>query len=418
MSYSKEIDWNDGSGDKLYFSAPASEGDQIVEVSSDANAGEERRKTVNFVATGVTPQPLTIVQLGSGASFDDWIKDGDTHLWINIVDDTQCEQNLRIRLKGTIDWGDGSTKETANVTTYTTFTHTYPGKGKYRIDLHPTSGTFYLGGASSSYNVMGSRSGSAYGRNAVLYQAEVGTSIITTISTYAFAYCSGLRTVYVPKTITTVGTYAFYSSRALTEVIFEDASTLTSTGTTGLFYGCFGLQQITTFERWATATGLNQILRDCYSLMRFTIPATVTSIAANTFNNAYSIRILNCLPTTAPTVADANAFTNFSSVAVIRVPYGSLSSYQGASIWSTYSSQMEEGGLVTYTLSHVTSSNKDRMVASGSTFTTTLTADEGYTLGTVTVKMGGTDITNTVYSNGVVSIASVTGNIVITATGT
>ena len=36
----------------------------------------------------------------------------------------------------------------------------------------------------------------------------------------------------------------------------------------------------------------------------------------------------------------------------------------------------------------------------------------------VTVTMGGTDITSTAYSNGVISIASVTGNLVITVTET
>ena len=41
-----------------------------------------------------------------------------------------------------------------------------------------------------------------------------------------------------------------------------------------------------------------------------------------------------------------------------------------------------------------------------------------YTLGDVTITMGGADITSTVYSNGDISISSVTGNIVITANAT
>ena len=71
---------------------------------------------------------------------------------------------------------------------------------------------------------------------------------------------------------------------------------------------------------------------------------------------------------------------------------------------------------VSYSLTHVTSSNTSASVESGEFYTTTLTADTNYTLNTVSVTMGGVDITSTSYSSGTVSIASVTGNIVITAT--
>lgn len=50
-----------------------------------------------------------------------------------------------------------------------------------------------------------------------------------------------------------------------------------------------------------------------------------------------------------------------------------------------------------------------------SAYTGTLTADTGYEFESVTVTMGGTDITATAYSDGTVSIASVTGDVVVTA---
>ena len=62
------IPWDDGSGDNLYFTAPAMEGDQTVVVTSDANAGQERTKTVRFSADGVEPKSLGVIQLGSGSS--------------------------------------------------------------------------------------------------------------------------------------------------------------------------------------------------------------------------------------------------------------------------------------------------------------------------------------------------------------
>lgn len=77
---------------------------------------------------------------------------------------------------------------------------------------------------------------------------------------------------------------------------------------------------------------------------------------------------------------------------------------------------------VTQTLSHVTSSSAATSATAGSAFSATLTAEEGYGLtgdgASVSVTMGGTDITSTAYnsSTGAVAIASVTGNIVIAAT--
>ena len=67
-------------------------------------------------------------------------------------------------------------------------------------------------------------------------------------------------------------------------------------------------------------------------------------------------------------------------------------------------------------LSHVSSSNTQSTVEVGDSYTTTLTASTNYTLNSVSVTMGGVDITSTSYSSGTVSIPSVTGNIVITAT--
>lgn len=76
--------------------------------------------------------------------------------------------------------------------------------------------------------------------------------------------------------------------------------------------------------------------------------------------------------------------------------------------------------MVSASLTHVTSSNTASSVEDGTAYTTTLTADSGYDMQTVTVTMGGTNITSTAYdsSTGVVSIASVTGAVTITATAT
>ena len=75
---------------------------------------------------------------------------------------------------------------------------------------------------------------------------------------------------------------------------------------------------------------------------------------------------------------------------------------------------------ITNSLSHVSNSNAAVSVEDGAAYTATLTADSGYTMGNVVVKMGGTDITSTAYtaSTGAISIAKVTGDVVITAVAT
>lgn len=73
---------------------------------------------------------------------------------------------------------------------------------------------------------------------------------------------------------------------------------------------------------------------------------------------------------------------------------------------------------ITNNLTHCSNSNSIRSVNENSNYAATITPSEGYTLtdASVTIVMGGTDVTSTVYNNGAINIASVTGNIVITAT--
>lgn len=73
---------------------------------------------------------------------------------------------------------------------------------------------------------------------------------------------------------------------------------------------------------------------------------------------------------------------------------------------------------VTQTLTHVTSSFSGETVEDEGSLSATLTAAEGYTISTVSVVMGETDITSTAYNTEThaISIASVTDDVTITAT--
>lgn len=71
---------------------------------------------------------------------------------------------------------------------------------------------------------------------------------------------------------------------------------------------------------------------------------------------------------------------------------------------------------VTNNLTNVTNNNGTSQILEGKTYSATLTPVADYEISSVTVTMGGTDITSTSYSNRIITINEVTGNIVITAT--
>lgn len=70
---------------------------------------------------------------------------------------------------------------------------------------------------------------------------------------------------------------------------------------------------------------------------------------------------------------------------------------------------------VTNNLTNCTSSNSETRIVSGNAYSATISANDGYTLSSIVVTMGGVDITSSAVSGGAISIASVTGHVVITA---
>ena len=63
-----QIGWNDGTGEKIYLSYSASEGNQTVTITSDAHTGYvERTKDIIFSATAgntTISRILTVIQRG------------------------------------------------------------------------------------------------------------------------------------------------------------------------------------------------------------------------------------------------------------------------------------------------------------------------------------------------------------------
>ena len=73
---------------------------------------------------------------------------------------------------------------------------------------------------------------------------------------------------------------------------------------------------------------------------------------------------------------------------------------------------------ITNNLSNSTSSNSNISITKGSSYNTTITANSGYNISSIKVTMGGVDITSSAVSENIITISSVTGDIVITVTTT
>lgn len=83
MAITTEIPWGDGSSDKIYLTRNASEGDQTVSVSSDANTGAARSKVVTFSASGASPVTLTVNQAAGAVQpvfYDNLIFSGGAYI--------------------------------------------------------------------------------------------------------------------------------------------------------------------------------------------------------------------------------------------------------------------------------------------------------------------------------------------------
>ena len=92
-----------------------------------------------------------------------------------------------------------------------------------------------------------------------------------------------------------------------------------------------------------------------------------------------------------------------------------LNSFRHTMIDGTPSDIDTETKSITNNLTGCTTSNSATSVAVNESYSATITPNSGYTLTTLTVTMGGVDITSTAVSGSTISIASVTGNVVITA---
>lgn len=300
-----------------------------------------------------------------------------------------------------VDWGDGSDPETYAGTLMANHDHTYPHGGEYEITLEALSGTMQFG-SSSGYAIYGATSSYGYKEKSRIRKVALGDGI-TSIGENMFYECYCLASVNIPDTIQSIGAYAFYycvKLEALTipssvnsigncfvgycyglksltiaegvtsigRVAMQNCysmetiklpDSLKTMGTSMLTY-CKGLSsaklpnEITRIEgsTFSNCDGLQHVqipesvtnigenaFYQCRGLTAIIIPKNVTNIAAKAFQYCRSLGYIRFEPTTPPTVANTNAFTDLPRDCVISVPVGTLAAYTSAANYpsaSTY----------------------------------------------------------------------------------
>lgn len=304
--------------------------------------------------------------------------DGKTRLYITIAETGRMEVPLVFSQSAangvSVDWGDGSAAETRAGTGIATMTHTYAAPGDYVITLEVTAGTISLGGSGNGA-VIGANNNANYVYSNMLLKAEIGKdtalgsafnacgslksatlplsvtafgnncfyqcglksltvpSSLTTMGSNAINGCTALEVLSLPKGLTTINTNSIASATICRRICFPPINTLSANT----------LFSFSNMVKLALPEGIERLegsaIQNCKSLTKVTIPSTVTFLGISCLSNDYGLAELHLKPTTPPTF-NTNTLQNLSADCKIYVPAASLATYQGASGWSSYASQM------------------------------------------------------------------------------
>lgn len=272
----------------------------------------------------------------------------------------------------TINFGDGTPSQTVSGTGIVSVTHTYP-PGEYRAKLSGSYNLEAVNGTRSCVNDM-TVNGSALLRR--IFLGNVGY-----LMTAAFRGCAMLETYTIPLNCGMVGGLDFYECFSLKFATIGKRSDATHMPVNA-YSGCRQLRvisfgedttgfnsalaytpvkriiassKITSIGQVNDSEGLTRVklsnkmtsvvangfLR-CRALTYVEISQSISSIGAQAFGNCQSLKLLRFLPTTPPTVENANAFTGIPTTCIVEVPKGALATYKAATNYGGIAAQMVE----------------------------------------------------------------------------
>lgn len=269
--------------------------------------------------------------------------DGITRIYI-LLPEGRTHPYLGIGLSGTveIDWGDWSATEEltgSSTSTVVYADHEYDSSGNYIISISVSSGSFVFFGTSSSSHILKKSANTTASVNRVYTNAvkKVELGADAGIGSYAFHYCTSLKSVSIPNTvtsidgnafsccyslksitvpsgITSIGTYAFSGCYSLATVSLP--SSLTSVGTYAFNY-CSSLEEIS-FPNGLTSLGTSA-LSYCTSLKRVSLATEVEDIWYNVFANCSSLEYVSASDWVS--TINSNAFDGCNSLSDLYMPW-------------------------------------------------------------------------------------------------
>lgn len=184
----------------------------------------------------------------------------------------------------------------------------------------------------------------------------VGTENITKINNErAFNECTSL--IYIDlSNCTYIGANAFTNCSSLSNI--GSLEKVTYIGAYSPFSGCKSLNielylpSLTEFKGQAWGAGFTKItnlgsityltgtFKNCTSLLTAIIPNTIQTMSGSVFEGCCSLKWIKVLADTPPSLTASYGLSNTNNC-TIYVPDDSVSAYQTATNWSTYSSRIK-----------------------------------------------------------------------------
>ena len=246
--------------------------------------------------------------------------------------------------------------------------------------------------------------GNAFKEYTALKTVEIKEGV-TSIGSHAFDGCIALESVTIPNSVTSIDVYAFSGCQALAEITIPNSVTSISNRT---FENCSSLKEITipnsvtsiensvfsgcsSLESVTIPEGVTSIdsyaFSGCSALTEITIPGSVTSIEIYAFNGCTALTSI-IYNGTGPLTVDTDAFNGISSEATVTVPadyeddsFGSFSGDKLKRELYAITINATTNGSITATVDEEAA----KYVKQGVTVTLTVTPDDEYILGTLTV---------------------------------
>ena len=219
--------------------------------------------------------------------------------------------NTQNTMTCTIDWGD-DTIETKTITKDTygfKLAHNYVA-GSYKIELYDVERDYSV----VEGTLYGSFFTSPISHPSSVKRVVLGERVVR-IGEGAFARCTALNSVYIPRGITFLERYTFQSCSSLKSIYIPEGVTVISNYVFGL---CSSLKSVYIPES-VTSIGYD-VFRGCGSLKSIYIPESVTNIGAYVFFNCASLKSIY-IPE-GVTIIKQYTFYNCVSLKSIYIPEG------------------------------------------------------------------------------------------------